>query len=418
MNLKLTSLASVFGMLLSHSALTEGVHWVPESLLPPPPPAGTPLAGYLSVEQGQAILEAALKQFPNPESWDAYAKHARQRIQEGAGLSPWPKRTPLNPVVRNRRTYDGYTVENVILESVPGHFITGNLYRPLNPTGPCPVFLSTHGHSKGVKSPEDYDDHARFAPGMQARCGTLARMGVIVLSLDMFAHGDSIQVFGYAAHKNPAALTIQLWNAIRAVDYLLSLEGVDPKRVGVSGESGGGTQSFLLTALDSRVTLSVPVVMVSSYFFGGCFCESALPIHRSADHFVNNAMIAALAAPRPQLVISDGKDWTKDVPRVEFPFLQQIYSYYGEEKEISNVHLADEGHDYGPSKRAAMITFVGEKFGLDLRLAKDASGAIDESKVTIEHADQLHVFDSKFPIPAHALHDAKSVADVIRKLQE
>ena len=160
---------------------------------------------------------------------------------------------------------------------------------------------------------------------MQARCATLARLGATVFSIDMFGYGDSMQLVGQAAHKQTVALTLQIWNATRALDFLLSLENVDPKRVAVSGESGGGTQTFLLTALDPRVTVSVPVVMVSSYFFGGCACESGLPIHRSAEHFVNNAMIAALAAPRPLLVVSDGKDWTQHVPRIEYPFLQKIY---------------------------------------------------------------------------------------------
>jgi dienelactone hydrolase len=406
-----------FVLLVSAASASVDVNWVPENLPPFPTTENVGLGNYLTPEQGKAVLDAAVARFPDQASWDAYAQHVRQRIQEGAGLAPWPKRTPLNAVVRSRRTYSGYTVENVCFESVPGCFVTGNLFRPTDAKPPYAAMLSTHGHSRAIVNPEDYDNYARFSPGMQARCATLARMGAVVLSIDMFAMGDGIQLFGQAAHKQPVAFTIQLWNAMRAVDFLLEQEGVDPKRVGVSGESGGGTQSFMLTALDPRIAVSVPVVMVSSYFFGGCACESGLPTHHSADHFVSNAMVAALAAPRPMLVVSDGKDWTQHVPEIEFPFLKKIYAYYGAPENVANVHLPSEGHDYGPSKREAMYRFVGEKLGLNLAAALTTDGHIDESHTTIEKAAALHVFTADFPIPPDALHDAAAIRRAITALQ-
>jgi dienelactone hydrolase len=395
------------------------VDWVPAGV-PPAPATGPALCpgAFLTPEQGKSVLAAALTRFPDQASWDAYARHVRERIQQGAGLAPWPARTPLNAVIRDRRVHDGYTVENVTFESVPGSFVTGNLFRPLDRKPPYAAVLSTHGHGRAIAKPEDYDNHARFNPGMQARCATLARMGAVVLSVDMFGYGDSIQLVGQAAHKQPLAFTIQLWNAMRAVDFLVSLEGVDAKRVGVSGESGGATQALMLTALDPRIAVSVPVVMVSSHFFGGCPCESGLPVHRSATHFASNAMIAALAAPRPMLVVSDGKDWTSHVPDVEYPFLRRIYGYYGAEVNVANVHLADEGHDYGPSKRAAAYRFLGERLSLDLRAAQNAGGAFDESRATIERAPALHVWSAEFPIPPHALHDAASIVQALREQQK
>lgn len=402
------------------AADTNRASWLPPGLLPPPPESGPALTqgAFLKPDQGKAILEAAAAGFPDRISWEAYAQHVRQRIQSGAGLAPWPKRTPLRPVLRDQRTYDGYTVENIAFESVPGYFVTGNLYRPLNAKPPHAAVLSTHGHYRRVAKIEDYENHARFWPGMQARCASLARMGAVVLAIDMFGYGDSMQLVGQEAHRTPFALTLQTWNAIRAVDFLLSLEGVDAKRIAVSGESGGGTQSFLLTALDPRITVSAPVVMVSSYFFGGCACESGLPIHRSADHFVNNAMIAALAAPRPLLLVSNGKDWTQHNPQIEFPFLQRIYGYYGAAGKVANVHLPEEGHDYGPSKRAALYRFVAEHLGLNLGAVLGADGKIDESRVTIEKPAQMRAFGADFPIPPEALHDAASIEKVLRKLQE
>ena len=401
------------------SAARADVAWLPPGI-PPAPAQGPALTqgGFLKPEQGKAVLDAALKQFPDRASWDAYAKHLRTRIQEGANLAPWPKRTPLNAVIRQRRTYDGYTVENVAFESVPGYFVTGNLYRPLAAKSSYPAVLSTHGHYSRINKPEDYDNHARFSPTMQSRCASLARMGAVVFSIDMFAAGESMAILGQDAHRQPLAITIQTWNSMRAVDFLLSLDGVDPQRVAVSGESGGGTQTFLLTALDPRIAVAAPVVMVSSYFFGGCACESGLPLHRSADHFANNAMIAALAAPRPLLLVSNGKDWTQHNPTIEFPFLQKIYGYHGVREQVANVHLPDEGHDYGPSKRAAVYRFFAEKLRLDLSAVLGADGKIDESRATMEKSSQLRVFTAEFPIPHHALHDGVAIAQALKKLQQ
>jgi dienelactone hydrolase len=407
----------LFCLVMVVANAAPSVSWVPEGLPPVATAKGAGLGGYLTPEQGKSVLDQALARFPDRESWDAYVAHVRQRIQEGAGLSPWPKRTPLNPIIRAERTYDGYSVENVTFESIPGYFVTGNLYRPLNAKPPYAAILATHGHTNRITKPEDYDTHGRLSPVMQSRAANMARMGAIVLSIDMFANGDSIQLFGQDAHRQPIAFTIQLWNAMRAVDLLLSLDGVDPKRIGVSGESGGGTQSFMLTALDPRIAVSVPVVMVSSYFFGGCPCESGPPVHRSDDHFVSNAMIAAMAAPRPMLVVSDGADWTQHVPEIEFPFLKKIYGYYGAEQNVANVHLPTERHDYGPSKRAAAYRFFAERFGLDLKAVQGADGQIDESHATIEKAAPLHVFSAEFPIPPNAIHDTAAYERKLRELQ-
>jgi dienelactone hydrolase len=411
--------ALVFPLIAIRAAAATDVAWVPSELLPAPPASGPLLCpgGYLTPEKGKAVLDAALARFPDRATWDAYAQHVRQRIQEGAGLSPWPKRTPLNAVIRQRREHDGYSVENVAFESIPGYFVTGNLYRPLSVAPPYAAILSPHGHTGAVAKPEDYDKQGRFEPEMQRRCASLARMGAVVFAIDMFATDDSIQLLGQDAHPQPLAFTMQTWNAIRAVDFLLSLDGVDPKRVGVSGYSGGGTQTFMLAALDPRVAVSVPVAMVSSYFFGGCPCESGQPVHRSADHFASNAMIAALAAPRPMLVISDGKDWTQHTPEIEFPFLQKIYASYGATQNVANAHFPAEGHDYGPNKRAAAYRFFAQHLRLNLAAILTPDGKIDESHTTIEHAPQLHVFNAEFPIPPNALHDAAAIEKALRAAQ-
>ena len=353
---------------------------------------------YYTEAEGRAALATSARTYHDRAGWEQWAARITKGIWAGLGISPDFARPPLRPIVRHRKVYDGYTVENVAFESLPGFFVTGNLYRPTQSRKTYPVILSTHGHFQSTDS-SAAGYVARTRASMQLRCASLARMGAIVLACDMIGYGEADQT----SHKHPQALALQTLNNLRAVDFLLSLPQADPQRVAVTGASGGGTQAILLTALDDRITVSVPVVMVSAHFFGGCACESGMPIHRSAYHQTNNVEIAALAAPRPQLLISDGEDWTKNTPHVEYPYLRNVYGLYGEEDKVENIHLPHEGHDYGPSKRAAAYQFLAHHLNLDLTRIQDAAGGIDESFVTVVPHSSLVVFDEQHPRPRYAL---------------
>lgn len=345
-------------------------------------------------DDGKDYLDYLSTLYQDKASWEARKAVLRRELRQRAGLDNIPPAPEGQPYLTAKRVYGDYYVQNFALEILPGVYCTGSLYHPRKARKhACPVVLNPNGHF----------GQGRYRHDEQMRCAMQAKMGCIAVSYDLFAWDEQALQFEPRSHRTAMAHTIQSLNALRLLDYLCALPEADTTRVGITGGSGGGSQTMFITAIDERIKLSIPVVMTSSYFVGGCPCESGNPIHLSA-HGTNNAELAAMCAPRPLLVVSDGKDWSQDVPWLEFPFIQRTFGFYDALDKVENAHFPDEGHDYGSSKRQAAYAFMAKHWNLKCSHLKTADGRFDESSCVEEAPELLKVWGpGGRDLPASAL---------------
>ena len=328
-------------------------------------------------EDGQKMISWLTSLYSNKTEWEARRDTLRKEVRERLGID---KLLPLcskeKPEYSKIRKFDGYTVQNFRLKTANGHTVCGSIYAPTS-KGKHPLIICPNGHFS----------NGRYGKVQQLRLGTLARMGAICVDYDLWGWGESADEVGSKAHQTPEAHVMQALNGIRILDWMIQRKDVDTKRIGVNGGSGGGTQTVLLTVLDDRFTAANPVVSVSSWFDGGCPCESGMPI-QLAGGGTCNAELAAMFAPKQMMLVSDGGDWTSTTPELEYPYLQRIYGFYGATDKVSNIHLPKERHDFGDNKRNAVYKFFIDTFNLD-------ASKLDESKVTIEDENALRFTPKK-----------------------
>lgn len=348
---------------------------------------------------GEKMLAYLNTLYADKAAFELRADSLRKEVQQRLGIDLLLAQcVESKPILSKVRKYNGYTVQNFALETLPGLYVCGSVYAPKSKEKHA-LIICPNGHFGGGRYRED----------QQQRMGTLARMGAVCVDYDLFGWGESILQVGSAAHRSSAAHTIQAMNGLLILDYMLAArKDIDRKRIGVNGGSGGGTQTVLLSALDDRFTASAPVVSLASHFDGGCPCESGMPIQLAAGGTCN-AELAAIFAPRPQLVVSDGGDWTASVPTLEYPYLQRVYGFYDAKDKVTNIHLPKERHDFGPNKRNAVYTFFAEVFGLNRNM-------LDETKVTIEPESAMYSFGEKGELlPESAIRSFDKVAVYIDK---
>ncbi len=361
----------------------------------------------------------------NLEAWQQRREDVRRRILVSQGLWPMPTKTPLNPVIHGRIERDGYTIEKVYFESVPGFYVTGNLYRPLAPKGKVPAVLVAHGHWQDARLSlrEAARGREQIASGAerfltaassihQALCVQLARMGCVVWQWDMLSDSDSVQIPREVVHtfakQRPEMNTTENWglyspqaeshlqsimglqtlNAIRGLDFVLTLPEVDPDRIAATGASGGGTQTMLLAAVDDRLDLSFPVVMVSTSMQGGCTCENASLLRIGTG----NVEFAALFAPKPQ-GMNTADDWTREMSTKGFPELQKLYELYGKKDDVFLLRGEHFPHNYNAVTRSAFYTFLNKHFKLGYE-----SPVIEDEFEPLPR-EQLTVWNESHPAP-------------------
>jgi dienelactone hydrolase len=306
-----------------------------------------------AVEIRNLDMPYVFRPYKSKEEWLARARQLRHQVLVSAGLWPLPEKTPLKPQIFGKIERESYSIEKVYFESYPGFYVTGNLYRPLGKAGPFPAVLSPHGHWPYGRL---QNSELGSIPG---RCINFARQGYVVFSYDMVGYNDSRQVNHRLVGEQLSlwgmgSLSLHLWNSIRSVDFLESLPDVNKDRLACTGASGGGTQTFLLTAVDDRIKVSAPVNMISHYMQGGDVCENISNLRLDT----NNMEIGALMAPRPLLLVSAAGDWTRDTPRVEFPAIQSVYRLLGAEDKVQTVQFLSD-HNYHKESREAVYAWFG-----------------------------------------------------------
>lgn len=324
-----------------------------------------------------------------PDEWERRAEQVRRQVLVACGLWPMPPRPPVHAVIHGKIDRDEYTIEKVYFESFPGLYVTGNLYRPKISRGKLPAVICPHGHWGNGR----FHDHGeakvkqeielgaeKFPRGgrhpLQARCVHLARMGYVAFLYDMLGYADNqvlpaSLIHGFARQRPEMsqpdrwglfsaqaelrclnALGLQTWNSLRVVDWITTLPDVDPQRIGVTGASGGGTQTFLLAIVDDRPQAFFPAVMVSTAMQGGCTCENASYLRIGSG----NIEFAAMVAPR-YLGMTAANDWTRELETKGLPELKQLFALLGVPDRVEGRYFPFE-HNYNYPSRAMMYAFM------------------------------------------------------------
>jgi hypothetical protein len=346
------------------------------------------------------------------KDWQKRRNAVRQQVVVAAGLWPLPDRLPVHPVIHGKIDRADYTIEKVFFASYPGHYVCGNLYRPKTASGKLPGVLCPHGHWPNGRFYEagDKEAAAQIQAGaektmagarypLQARCAQLARMGCVVFHYDMVGYADSQQIKHTTGFTDAAAelrlqsfMGLQTFNSIRALDFLTSLPDVDPTRIGVTGASGGGTQTFILGAIDDRPAVAFPAVMVSTAMQGGCICENCSYLRQNTG----NIELAGLFAPRP-LGMTGANDWTLEIETKGLPELRAVYRLYGAEDRVMGRCFPQFPHNYNQVSREVMYNW----FNKHLHLGQPQP-VVEKPFVPVP-PKELSVFDQQHPCPQNAV---------------
>ncbi|GIW96141.1 MAG: xylan esterase [Pirellulaceae bacterium] len=325
------------------------------------------------VRQAEARHLAELDQLRTDADARQYVELMRTRIRASFGAEP--PRTPLEPRVTGKLERDAYIVEKVIFFSRPNFPVTANLYIPKNRSGPLPAVVGTCGHSVLGKAEPAYQSFAQ----------ALARLGFVCLIYDPIGQGERLQYttdeltseIGAGVNEHLLAGNQQFlvgeflgmwraWDGIRALDYLLTRPEVDARRVGVTGNSGGGTMTTWLCGLETRWAMAAPSCFVTTFRRN---LENELPADteqcppRALALGLDHADFLAVQAPKPVIVLAKERDYF-DVRGTEEAFarLQRIYRLLGAEQNVE-LFVGPTTHGYSQENREAMYRFFSKAVG-------------------------------------------------------
>jgi dienelactone hydrolase len=337
-------------------------------------------------------------------NWQERRARLRAQVRAATSLVPPRTHTPLNPRFFGKLDEDGYTVEPVALETMPGFWLGGDLYRPKDGVKKHPAILHPHGHWKKGRL-EDIPTYS--SPRLAAN---LAKQGFVVFAYDMVGYNDTRQLpHDFSSEQEMlwgfTPMAVQTWNSIRVVDFLQSLPDVDEDKIGITGASGGGTQTFILTTVDDRIRAAAPVNMVSFIMQGGCICESAPGLRVGT----NNVEIVSTFAPKPLLIVSATGDWTRNVPKEEFPAVQSVYRLFNQPQNVEVVQI-DAPHNYNRESREAVYAFFNKIF-------YGRTGAVAEKDIVIEPDEKMLAWGPR-EMPEDIRARAKSRAGLLEWWQE
>jgi dienelactone hydrolase len=337
---------------------------------------GDALVGKYFAQQTRELTDRALADIKSLEDWLAVRAEYRRQLFEMLGLDPLPPKSALNPVMTGTIESDDFVVEKLHFQSLPGLYVTGNLYRPKQQDGPLPAILYVCGHGGVKKNGISYGNKTHY----QQHGAWYARNGYVCLMIDTIQlgeiegihHGTYREKMWWWNNRGYTPAGVEAWNCLRSLDYLQSRDEVDDDRIGVTGRSGGGAYSWWIAALDERIKVAVPVAGITSlhnHVVDGCVeghCDCMFMVNTYRWDY---PMIAALVAPRPLLISNTDKDsifpleGVIDVHRK----VRRIYELY-EAGDQLGLHITEGPHEDTQELRVHAFRWFNRFLKVDLSL--------------------------------------------------
>ena len=356
------------------------------------------LARYFAEETGN-LQAACLAEVRTLADFQARRTLYRQQLREMLGLDPWPATGDLAPTITGRLERDEIIVEKLHFQSLPGLYVTGNLYLPRKVDRPLPTILYVCGHSRNVVDGVPLGAKV----GYQHHGTWYARNGYVCLTIDTLQlgeiegihHGTYRYGMWWWLNRGYTPAGVETLNGMRAIDYLLTRPEVDPQRIGVTGRSGGGAYSWFIAALDDRVAAVVPTAGITD--LTNHVVDGAVEGHCDCMFFVNTyrwdyPQLAALIAPRPLLISNTDSDRLFPLDGVyrTFEKVRRIYRLY--EAETPGT-LARVGLNISPGPHQDTQELYTHEFRWFQRHLKQEDGLLDTRAPKLFAPQDLKVFD-------------------------